>query len=75
MIIHFEITTVLIAVQSSRCLLSVSVLISLQIDNSLQTSPSLKGQDYSSTSNLVSLILASLLTRNISTTLEMIDIS
>lgn len=45
--IHFEITTASIAIQSSRCLISVSELISLQIRNSLQTTPSLKDQDYS----------------------------
>ena len=75
MIIHFEITALSFAVQSSRCLVSISVLISLQIDCTLHTSSSLKDQDYSSFSNLISLTPASLSSRNTSTSLEITDVS
>lgn len=75
MIIHLEITALSFAAQSSRCLLSISVLISLQTDSTLHISPSLKDRDYSSFSNLVSLTPASLSSRNTSTSLEIADVS
>ena len=75
MIINFEITALSFAAQSSRCLLAIPVLISSQIDSTLHTSPSLKDQDYSSFSNLVSLTPASFSSRNTSMSLEIADVS